>query len=140
MVGFAAALYGYQYWFSPALLDLDSFTNTIGLDLKRVINYADYMIIAFIVADSLVCLYGWREKFRICFNKCLHCNHCVCWFLKISFKGIINLIVLLAMALTLICMVAFEGIYVLFWTVSEVCNVAEVIFVVSSQYFCFSLK
>lgn len=80
------------------------------------------MGIAFIVANGLVCLYGWREKIRICCNCLSHCVNCPATTSKFLFKSLISLIVLLAIALVLICMVLFEGIFVMFWTVNTVCD------------------
>jgi len=127
LIGFFISLYGYGNFFMENYKQLITDFESIGLNAPTINDISlntivYYIIIAVAVANTLVCLYGFREKVRICFNCCHHINFCLCVVLKFNFKALISLVVVLAMALALILMVLFEFVFTLFYAINLVCG------------------
>mmetsp|Transcript_54125 Transcript_54125/g.123325 ORF Transcript_54125/g.123325 Transcript_54125/m.123325 type:complete len:246 (-) Transcript_54125:77-814(-) len=124
LAGLVAAAYGF-FTLQDPLSKLSDALNDMGLDVEEYLDYFNYVAYAFLLADILVSLYGLREKFRIRTNTCGHVGSCIPCCIKFIFKGFVNLIVVAALALTLVCMVLGEGLYVMCWTIDSVCNTGQ---------------
>jgi hypothetical protein len=132
VISFLLSIIGMSF-FNAGLGDINDMLKTAKMDLGEEFDLISTFAQLFFVVNLLVCIYGFREKFRVRWNRCAHhdvgCGLCWCFKLAIV-KPLFTLILTLFLFVAFICLAVFLALYMTLWTIDQTCASSEV-FIVS---------
>jgi len=124
LLGLAASLAGYWFYFLQGLEAFEDVVNDLGVDhADKITLVLNNGVIIIILANVFVTGYGLREKCRTR-NDCLG-HLVVCGFpslIKFIVKTAVHLVVCGSVAVALLLMLVSEGLWVAFLTIDAVCG------------------
>jgi len=124
IVGFVIGCYG-AFTIFTGIDRLDSEFASIGMDIGVLSTFVQYLGTAVFLTDSVVLLYGLREKTRTRFNCFRHVDNCIACFFKFFFKGLVHMLVTTSCVLALLIVVFTEFIWVVLLTTDAACGAGE---------------
>lgn len=113
-------------YFASGLDSVDDMLDTAGVDLGNYFDLIQTFSNLFILPSVLVTLYGFREKFRVKWNRFAHCDNCCCWLIKCAIvKPLFLFIIVLFFILSLISLTLFEALWIAMWAIFEACKASS---------------